>query len=135
MRPYTNLCKYHIVKVQKRGMSYWNRNSEYNVHVSSDTLGLGQHIVESALKFSSVTLIRMLSVQNNLLVPLVLVIPIFPIPFQKQCSTPGHSQHGTNDILDRKHIPLKIATSEYRIRDERRIFCTGCTTLHNQYLK
>lgn len=53
------------------------------------------------------------------------------MPFQKQCSFPGHSQHGTNAILDRKHIPvaaLKFAKSEYGIRDDRRNFCTGCTT-------
>lgn len=64
------------------------------------------------------------SVQNVLLVLLVFVIPVFPImPFQKQCSFPGHSQHGTNAILNRNYIPaaaLKVAKSENGIREERR---------------
>lgn len=46
------------------------------------------------------------------------VFVIFPMPFQKLCSFSGHSQHGTNGILNRNYIPaaaLKTAKSEYGI--------------------
>lgn len=61
----------------------------------------------------------MFNVHNFFLV-LVFVLHVFLMPFQKPCVFPGQNPHGTNAILDCKHIPaanLKVAQSEHGIRD------------------
>lgn len=88
--------------------------------------------VECALKFSPVTLLRMLSVQNVLLVLLVFVIPVFPImPFQSNVHFPDIVNMVQNEMISwtaNMAVALKFSKSEYRIRGDRRNFCTGCTT-------
>ncbi|XP_062590724.1 uncharacterized protein LOC134252300 [Saccostrea cucullata] len=58
----------------------------------------------------------------------ILLLLLVAMPFKRRCSFEKHFEHGTDNLLDRKHIPAAVRNSAklYGLRDSRRSICTGC---------